>query len=281
MIDNPNIYLNDDLVKEAEGLPLSLDDILQDATEDEENGGGSILQSQSNQFEYDDEDDEDEDEERKAAVQAAMMGIATPYNQSKGRQEQGRSLDIAIDEEDEKDDGLGNGDWRKIPAVDEQLVKVESEDEEDYKLLDSHSPTITRSRINHDRGARQSTTEPVRTESEARIPLQASHLLEGQPGSSELFMRDKPGVAGLPIRGPNSAESPVYVNPKQYDRIMKRRVARARLEEMGRLSRERKPYLHESRHKHAVRRPRGPRGRFLTKDELAERGDYSAVDTSL
>lgn len=33
---------------------------------------------------------------------------------------------------------------------------------------------------------------------------------------------------------------PLYVNAKQYHRIMKRRVARARLEEMGRLSRERK-----------------------------------------
>lgn len=33
---------------------------------------------------------------------------------------------------------------------------------------------------------------------------------------------------------------PLYVNAKQYHRILKRRIARARLEEMGRLSRERK-----------------------------------------
>jgi nuclear transcription factor Y alpha len=61
-------------------------------------------------------------------------------------------------------------------------------------------------------------------------------------------------------------EEYVYVNPKQYMRILRRRELRKKYQLK---SKENKPkYLHESRHKHAVNRQRGKGGRFIGKNEL-------------
>nr|KAG5714374.1 hypothetical protein BaRGS_018591 [Batillaria attramentaria] len=67
----------------------------------------------------------------------------------------------------------------------------------------------------------------------------------------------------LPVPGADTGDEPLYVNAKQYHRILKRRQARAKLEASGKIPKERQKYLYESRHRHAMNRQRGNGGVFI------------------
>lgn len=105
-----------------------------------------------------------------------------------------------------------------------------------------------------------------------------------------------PSRVPLPVLNPH--DEVIFINPKQYNGIMRRRKLRAKLAAQNKPVKARKvctystlalgfkvcktvqllgpvlnyvqAYLHESRHLHALKRPRGAGGRFLNMSKLHE-----------
>jgi CCAAT-binding transcription factor (CBF-B/NF-YA) subunit B len=80
-----------------------------------------------------------------------------------------------------------------------------------------------------------------------------------------------------PLAQTQPQQTPTYVNAKQYNRILKRRQTRSILDDyyqrqilQRRRRNQEQSYQHESRHRHAMKRPRDAHGRFLTGKALLD-----------
>lgn len=121
---------------------------------------------------------------------------------------------------------------------------------------------------------------PAHFEMDSPTSTQASPSSTHTPGA--VFGFPTSGFMPVLLQPSSPGEVPIYVNARQYHRIMKRRETRTKFEEsrakLNVLSIKERGYIWESRHKHARTRPRGPNGRFLSISEVNALRDRGLLD---
>ncbi|XP_021720491.1 nuclear transcription factor Y subunit A-3-like [Chenopodium quinoa] len=138
-------------------------------------------------------------------------------------------------------------------------------------------------KFNFSMGTQDYTLPPLQTDFNQAVPQFAVTFPDQHYNSVMSTYAPQAVMVGImPARVPLpldfSASDPIYVNAKQYHGILRRRQHRAKLEAQNKLAKNRKPYLHESRHQHALKRTRGSGGRFLNMKKLQE-SNTSAQNT--
>lgn len=100
-------------------------------------------------------------------------------------------------------------------------------------------------------------------------PPPSTHMPPPMAAAAAAFGQYPHGVVFAPAEATVMEDTPTYVNPKQYARILKRRQSRKKQTgtDVTSYTPRKRSYMHESRHKHAMQRRRGPGGRFLSKEE--------------
>lgn len=176
--------------------------------------------------------------------------------------------------------GIGNGVMTSFGETN-GVIKfgAKSQTTSDGVLEDTDSPTASQSGLNMNNDQEHEQVKQVETSS--LMELIGHSIDPSYAGMISYGTQAHPNLHGihqsrmlLPLQ---MEEEPVYVNAKQYHGILRRRQSRAKAELEKKVIKSKKPYLHESRHQHAMRRARGCGGRFLNTKKLSGDVDTDSV----